>query len=120
MKEMLGKPVSNALDEEFVNYIREGGFPKALEYNSDKEKRTYIQGVVKEIFEKDIKQRCKIKHVSVFNIVRDYLINNYGATTSITNLLAYFNNVEKIAIKRETLNRYIQILVDAKILYRCN
>ena len=35
------------------------------------------------------------------------------------NLLAHFNEVEKVPIKRETLNRYIQILVDAKIVYRC-
>lgn len=119
MKEMLGKPVNPNRDEEFANYVCEGGFPKALEYDTDSEKRTYISGVVKEIFERDIKQRCKIKHVSVFNAVRDYLINNYGATTSIKNLLAYFNDVEKIPIKRETLNRYIQILVDAKVLYRC-
>ena len=35
-------------------------------------------------------------------------------------MLAHFNDVEKVPIKRETLNRYIQILVDAKILYRCS
>lgn len=35
------------------------------------------------------------------------------------NLLAHFNEVEKVPIKRETLNWYIQILVDAKIVYRC-
>lgn len=74
---------------------------------------------MKEIFEKDIRGRVKVRHVTVFNAVRDYLINNFGSTTSIKNLLDHFNRVEGIPIKRETLNRYIQILVDAKILYRC-
>ena len=78
-----------------------------------------MQGVVAEIFEKDVKRSNKIKNVSVFNAVRDYLINNFGAPTSLKNLLAHFNEVEKVPIKRETLNRYIQILVDAKIVYRC-
>lgn len=119
MKRMLGHSVNPNLDSEFADYLRTGGFPGSLNYEGDDQKRLYVEGVISEIFEKDIKRRVKVRHVSVFNAVRDYLINNYGATTSITNLLNYFNNVEHIPIKRETLNRYIQTLVDAKILYRC-
>jgi predicted AAA+ superfamily ATPase len=119
MKEMLGKQASPNRDEEFARYLREGGFPRAIEYDGDEEKRAYARGIVKEIFEKDIRGRVKVRHVTVFNAVRDYLINNFGSTTSIKNLLDHFNRVEGIPIKRETLNRYIQILVDAKILYRC-
>lgn len=119
MKRMLGHQVDANLDVEFGSYIRTGGFPGSLAYENDDQKRAYVEGIIGEIFEKDIKRRAKVRHISVFNAVRDYLINNYGATTSITNLLNHFNNVEHIPIKRETLNRYIQILVDAKILYRC-
>lgn len=119
MKRYLGKEVSSNLSQEFAEYIRIGGFPKSVEYDSEQDKRSYVQGVVQEIFEKDVKRSNKIRNVSVFNAVRDYLINNFGATTSLKNLLEHFNRVEKVSIKRETLNRYIQILVDAKIIYRC-
>lgn len=119
MKRYLGKEVSSNLAQEFPEYIRLGGFPKAVEYDDERDKRAYVQGVVQEIFEKDVKRSNKIRNVSVFNAVRDYLINNFGATTSLKNLLEHFNKVEKVPIKRETLNRYIQILVDAKIIYRC-
>ncbi len=119
MKKMFGRNVDTNLDVEFSRYITVGGFPGCLIYDDDNQKRAYIMGVIEEIFQKDIKRRVKVRHVSVFNAVRDYLINNFGATTSVTNLLDYFNNVEHIPIKRETLNRYIQILIDAKILYRC-
>ena len=119
MKRHLGKPVDASLDAEFTNYILEGGFPKAVEYDELADKRAYVQGVIQEIFEKDIRANKKIRHVSVFTAVRDYLINNFGATTSISNLLGYFNQVQGIPIKRETLNRYIEILTSAKILYRC-
>lgn len=119
MKRYLGKEVSSNLSQEFAEYIRIGGFPKSVEYDSEQDKRSYVQGVVQEIFEKDVKRSNKIRNVSVFNAVRDYLITNFGATTSLKNLLEHFNRVEKVSIKRETLNRYIQILVDAKIIYRC-
>ena len=120
MKRFLGKPVNDVLVGEFAEYLALGGFPKALEYEGEDEKRAYIKSVIQEIFEKDVKRSNKIKNVSVFDVVQTYLINNFGAPTSLKNLLAHFNDVEKIPIKRETLNRYIQILVDAKILYRCS
>ena len=119
MKQHLGKPVDANRDAEFANYILEGGFPKAVGYDSLADKRAYARGVIEEIFEKDIRRNNAIRHVSVFDAVRDYLINNFGATTSVTNLLAHFNEREGVPIKRETLNRYIQVLVDAKVLCRC-
>lgn len=119
MKRHLGKEIDPILSKEFTEYLWLGGFPKAVEYDSEDDKRAYIRSVVQEIFEKDIKRSNKIKNVSVFNTVRDYLINNFGAPTSLKNLLTHFNDVEKVPVKRETLNRYIQILVDAKIIYRC-
>ena len=94
-------------------------FSGSVEYDGEAERRAYVRGVVQEIFEKDIKGANKVRHVSAFNAVRDYLVNNFGATTSLKGLLAHFRDVEKIPIRRETLNRYIQILVDAKVLYRC-
>ena len=67
----------------------------------------------------DIKRRVKIRNVSVFNKIRNYMINNFGSTTSLTNMLEDLRK-DGSDIKRETLNRYIQILVDSKILYECN
>ena len=119
MKTFLGKPIAIDIVEEFDRYLREGGFPKALQYDSAEDRHTYIKGIVAEIFEKDIKRRVKIRHLSVFQKVQTYLINNFGATTSISNILDSLKK-DGIIIKRETLYRYIEILKDAKILYECN
>lgn len=119
MKRFFKKTVSANLTEEFDNYLREGGFPKAVQYDSAADKKTYIASVITEIFEKDIKRRVKIRSVSVFQKVRDYMLNNFGATTSLSNILAELEK-DGTKIKRETLNRYIQVLIDAKILCECN
>ena len=47
------------------------------------------------------------------------LINNFGATMSLTNIM---EDLKKIGapIKRETLNRYINLMIEAKIIYPCS
>lgn len=104
---------------EFEEYLRYGGFPRSLEYGDTEAKAHYIEDVVNQIVEKDIRSRNKIRNVDAFERVTTYIVNNYGAPTSLTNLLDHFRNVEKIAIERRTISSYIQMLVDAKILYKC-
>lgn len=118
MKKFYGKEINPNITVEMDKYILEGGFPKALDFESIEEKRIYIENVVKEIFNRDIRQKVKIRNRIVFENIQRYIINNFGSPTSISNMLSDLkkNNME---IKRETLGRYIQILLDAKILYEC-
>lgn len=118
MKRFLGQAVNPNPVAELDRYILEGGFPKALDYPRMADKRACVSSVIREIFEKDIRRRVKVKNVSVFNRVRDYVINNYGATTSLTNILSDLGR-RSVRIKRETLGRYLQILEDAKIISKC-
>ena len=118
MKAFLGKSVGSDLTAEFDQYILDGGFPKALQYEGDN-KETYIKGIIQEIFNKDIRKRVTIRKKSVFETVQRYIINNFGATMSLSNMLDDLSN-NGCRIRRETLFRYIQILEDAKIIYSCN
>ena len=118
MKRFLGKDVNTNLAQELDTYLNEGGFPKTVFYDDSEDKRTYVRSVIKEIFEKDIKRRVKIRNASVFEKIQTYLINNFGATTSLNSMLTELHKLG-MSIKRETLHRYIQILCDAKILSEC-
>ena len=119
MKRFLGLPVNLNPVAEFDTYILEGGFPKAMDYPRLADKRAYVAAVIQEIFEKDIRRRVKIKNVSVFNQVRDYVINNFGVTTSLANIQSDLESKQGVKVKRETLARYLQILEDAKIISKC-
>ena len=119
MKRFLGLPIDPNPVAEFDAYILEGGFPKAMDYPRLADKRAYVAAVIQEIFEKDIRRRVKIKNVSVFNQVRDYIINNFGTTTSLANIQSDLENKRGVKVKRETLARYLQILEDAKIVSKC-
>lgn len=118
MKRFYNKVVDNSLALELENYLLEGGFPRALHIDGKAPKRTYVQGVIGEIFEKDIRRRVKIKDVAAFEAVRNHIVNNFGATTSLNSLHAALRK-NGMPIGRATVMRYISILLDAKILYEC-
>lgn len=118
MKRFMGKAVGDARIE-FDEYLRYGGFPRSLEYEDPEAKARYIEDVVGQIVDKDIRSRNKIRNIDTFNRVMTYVINNYGAPTSLTNLHDHFTKTERIAVERRTIASYIQMLVDAKVLYRC-
>lgn len=104
---------------ELNEYIVNGGFPRSLFFENTADKKNYIASLVKEIFEKDIKRRVKIKNTVAFEIVKNYIINNFGATISLNNIVKNLNKAGH-SITIETVSRYIKILIDAKILYECN
>ena len=117
MKKFFGREISADLTAEFDAYISEGGFPRTIQYSGE-DKNVYVREIIKEIFQKDIKKRVKVRKISVFETVQRYIINNFGATVSLTNIL---NDLAKngCPIRRETLKRYLTILEEAKIIYPC-
>ena len=118
MKKFYGKEISTDETVELRNYILEGGFPYILNLNSMNDKRRYVQNLISEIFEKDIRKRVKIRNRSTFDAVLRYIINNFGSTTNIQNIVEDFKK-NRVSIKRETVNRYIEALISAKIIMAC-
>ena len=119
MKTFYGKPVDANLSIELNRFILEGGFPRTILLDDLADKRSYTESVVSEIFEKDIRKRTKIKDKEAFEAVRHFIINNFGATTSINSLQeALVKN--GLNITRATVTKYISVLIDAKILYACD
>ena len=119
MKAFYGKPVDANLSVELNRYILEGGFPRAIQFEDLADKRSYTQSVVEEIFEKDIRRRVKIRNKEAFEAVRHFIINNFGATMSMSSLHEALVK-SGMSIKRATVSKYIQVLLDAKILYACD
>ncbi len=118
MKRFYGKEINPNTAIELTNYILEGGFPRAIQFDDMADKRRYVQGVVSEIFEKDIRKRLKIKNKDTFEVIRRYVINNFGATTSLNSICDALHK-NGVVISKATVARYVKSLIDAKILYEC-
>ena len=119
MKAFYNKNIDPLPANEMNRYILEGGFPRTIQLENMADKRTYVQGVVKEIFEKDIRHRVKIREKGTFEAVKTYIINNFGATVSINSLCSALRK-NGLSVSRATLTRYLKALTDAKILYECS
>ena len=119
MKKFYNKTIYTNPLEELNSYIMEGGFPRAIRLDNLGDKRTYTQSVIKEIFEKDILKRIKIRDRNHFEIVKNFVINNFGSFMSINSILSALRK-NGILISKTTLSKYIQALLDAKIIYECS
>lgn len=120
MKHLYKKPVDPNQMLEFNEYIVNGGFPYAVRLDDADAKRAYVENVVREILEKDIRRKAKVRHISVFERVMSFVINNFGASINVKKIQKYFREQENTRINENTIARYIQILENAKIITRCS
>lgn len=65
-KKFFGKQLSPDDMTELRNYILEGGFPYVAKLNSMNDKRLYVQNLINEIYEKDIRKRIQIRNRATF------------------------------------------------------
>lgn len=120
MKKFMGKEINTNIYNEFEEFIRNGGFPGSLNYDKYEDKLLYTENVIKQIFEKDIKNHKKIKDKSLFEVIQKFVVNNFGNVISIGSIYEYLNKNENINVDRRTIKNYIEILENAKIIYPCD
>lgn len=119
MKRFFKKKIDRDIYVEFEEYILNGGFPKTIEFDDIQARQTYTRGIISEIFEKDVKTRKRISNVPVYERVQSFLLNNYSAPFSLSNLLECLEK-EGYKTKATTVRGYIEDLKKAKIIYECN
>ena len=119
MKKFMGILAKDSIYEEFEQYIREGGFPGALRYEKEEDRKIYVTNILDDIFVKDIKTNNKIKNNETFKNIQRYVINNFGAMISVSSIQNYYESIN-INIDARTIEKYIEILSNAKIIYPCD
>ena len=119
MKKFFGRDINNNIYLEFENYVRNGGFPGSINYENDEDRRRYTENILDDIFNKDIKVNEKIKSTETFRNIETFIINNFGTMISASSIKKYYKSKNN-NIDIRTINRYINILENAKIIYPCD
>ena len=119
MKRFLNLHVDEDLSRELRSYIVEGGFPYALNFERIEEKRFYVHSVISEIFDKDVKSNPKIRKKHLFDLIMQFVINNFGCTISIDNIVNHLKDALHDNVRKETVYRYLEQLENLKIVSKC-
>lgn len=119
MKRFLNLHVDEDLSRELRSYIVEGGFPYALNFERIEDKRFYVHSVINEIFDKDVKSNPKIRKKHLFDLIMQFVINNFGCTISIDNIVNHLKDVLQGNVRKETVYRYLEQLENLKIVSKC-
>ena len=107
----------NDLQQKYVDYITKSSFPYALSLDTDKERRTYLEGIYNTIIIKDIVARKNISDVSILDSMVKFMFDNVGNLCSSTKIANTMVSAGK-KISVPTVENYLSALVEAFILYK--
>lgn len=96
-----------------------GSLPQRFSFSDDNAKFTYISDVYDSIILRDIVERLKIKDITAFNKILQYLLEIEGREFSATNVLEYLKK-ENSEISTQTLYSYLEALCSAFIINKVN
>ena len=111
----LNNGVSRNADEEFVNYMRWGGFPLIFGENDDNNRQVMLESIFDSIVLRDIVTKLKLKNSYQLERVLDYVIASTGSyisgrsiaekldeektdSASLPKILEYLHGIEKSCI----------------------
>ena len=90
-----------------------------LKFDNFDDKRIYVKNIINEIYEKDVKPNKKIRNKHLFEQIKTYIINNFGATTSVNSLCDYLKKINGSKPTKNTIYNYLEILEKVKIISKC-
>ena len=106
--DLVDKKIS--LNREFEHYLKDGGFPKVLEYR-ERDKRELLMSYKDSILLKDIVARYKLKDFHTLEDISAFLLSNSGIIQSITKLKNSFH------VSFDMASSYVAYLKKAYMIY---
>lgn len=101
------------------NIFEWGTLPQRFSFENDNAKFTYISDVYDSIILRDIVERLRIKDITSFNKILQYILEIEGREFSATNVLEYLKK-ENSEISTQTLYSYLEALCSAFIINKVN
>ena len=116
-KEYISYVGETDIQKKYVDYITKSSFPYALQLNSSKEIRMYLDGLYNSIIVNDIADRKEISDIGMLKDVIKFMFDNIGnicSSTSIANTMT--SSGRKISVP--TIEKYLEALVESFVLYK--
>lgn len=101
----------------YRNYLENSSFPYALELETKKDIRMYLEGIFDSVILKDIVERRRIIDVATLKRITRFIFDNIGNltnSTNISNTLASGNKKTSV----HTVENHLEALTESFIIYK--
>ena len=113
--ELLGKTKSTG--NIFKDYMKWGGLPNRFEFKSEETIKNYLYSVFDSIILRDVVERLKIRDVSLFNLILQYVVDTIGREFSAQNIKNYLK-IKGREVSTLTIYSYLEALCMALLIKR--
>ena len=113
--ELLGKTKST--ENIFKDYMKWGGLPNRFEFKSEETIKNYLYSVFDSIILRDVVERLKIRDVSLFNLILQYVVDTIGREFSAQNIKNYLKSKGR-EVSTLTIYSYLEALCKALLIKR--
>ena len=97
----------------WTQFLLYGGMPELFSKRTDDSKRSYLDGLFKTIYFRDVVERCELPDDSFLSNVNDVLMSASGSLTNPTKLANHLGTMLGKRPDSRTVCRYIGMLTDA-------
>ena len=101
----------------FDRYINEGGMSGSYLYRKQEAKYDYIADIYNTLIIRDIRQKYKIRNVSLMDRISEYMMDNISNLSSARSIADTLSG-NKDKINHKTVSAYIQYLCNAFAFYK--
>jgi predicted AAA+ superfamily ATPase len=103
-------------EDAFMDYVRMGGLPGRLQFQTETTEKNYISDMYQAILLRDIVKRNNIRDVELFQRFMLFLIQNVGQIFSAGRVTDFLKN-EGRKLSRETIYNYIEAAKNAYLIH---
>lgn len=102
-------------DSCFLDYMKWGGLPNRFEFSKEDSIKNYLYSVYDSIILRDVVQRLKIRDVTLFNLILQYVIDTLGREFSAENIMNFLKN-EGRDVSTLTIYSYLDALCKSLLI----
>lgn len=99
----------------FWNFAKWGSLPNRFEFQKEEAIKNYLYGVFDSIILRDVVERLKIRDVTLFNLILQYIIDTIGREFSVQNIINFLKN-EGRDVSTLTVYSYVEALCKAILI----
>ncbi len=98
------------------NYMLYGGMPKLLSINDDKDKKTYLINLYRELYIKDIVERNGVAREDILGDILDFLASQISSLTNPNNIANALTSIKNENINSKIVAKYMQYVLDSFLI----